>query len=62
MPNKTNKIKKLKTIRILDENDRIVETDMVGIPTVFQPGEWDIAEELENNEALREFLREGEEL
>lgn len=60
MPNESKKVKK--TIRILDENDRVVETSVGGVPTLFQPGDWDIAEELENNEALREFLKDGEDL
>ena len=30
----------------------------VGIPILFQPGDWDQQEELENNEALREHLRD----
>lgn len=37
------------------------ESEDVGVPTLFQPGEWDQAEELENNEALREHLREQQE-
>jgi len=38
----------------MDENDQIVEVAEVGIPGLFQPQQWDIEEEFQNNEALRE--------
>ena len=57
MQKKSPKVKKA-TLKVLDEQDRVIETDEVGIPTLFQPGEWDQQEELENNEALREHLRD----
>lgn len=58
MPNKKSKLKK--TVKIIDDQDRITETEEVGVPTLFQPGEWDIAEEMQNNEALREHLRDSQ--
>lgn len=45
-------------IKVLDVNDRIIEVEESGLPTLFQPHNWDIMEELENNEALREYRRE----
>ena len=42
------------TVKIMDENDQIVEVAEVGIPGLFQPQQWDIEEEFQNNEALRE--------
>lgn len=58
MPNKKSKLKK--TVKIIDDQDRITETEEVGVPTLFQPGDWDIAEEMQNNEALREHLRDSQ--
>ena len=49
---------KEKTVRVLDEFDKIIEVTEVGVLGLFQPGEWDINEELENNEALRDAQRE----
>ena len=46
-------------MKILDPEDRVVEVEEAGVPVLFQPGEWDMAEELENNEALREHQREN---
>lgn len=54
MQNKNTKVRK-PPAKVIDEQ---IETEGVGIPTLFQPGEWDQQEELENNEALREHLRD----
>jgi hypothetical protein len=51
---------KKRMVKVLDCNDGVIEVDEVGIPTLFQPNDWDIAEELENNEALREYQRDME--
>lgn len=55
----TNKNKNPLVATILDENDQIVTTEEVGVPTLFQPTDWDVAEELQNNEALLDFQREN---
>lgn len=47
-----------KTMRILDENDELKEVDEVGTPMLFSPQRWDLEEELQDNEALREHFRE----
>ena len=35
-----------------------VEIQEVGVPGLFQPQDWDVEEEMANNDALREFERE----
>jgi len=46
------------TARVLDENDQVIEVAEVGLPGLFQPQGCDIAEEMLNNEALREYQRD----
>ena len=36
------------------------EDEGVGVPGLFPVGQWDIDEELQGNEALREFQRENQ--
>lgn len=54
-PNKNNTVQ---TTRVIDENDQVVEVSDVGVPGLFAPQAWDIAEEMQNNEALREHRQE----
>ena len=57
MTQKKPKLKK-RTMRVLDDTaERCVEVSEGGVPGLFQPGEWDINEELQCNEALRERQR-----
>ena len=49
-------------MKVYDEEGHIIEVDEVGIPGLFPVTEQDIAEELQNNEALIEFQREQENL
>ncbi len=51
---------KVVTTRVVDENDQVVEVSDVGVPGLFPVHQWDIDEELQNNEALREYQREME--
>ena len=51
---------KRKTALILNENDQLVESEEVGIPTMFQPSDWDVEEEMQNNEAFRDFQKENQ--
>ena len=46
------------TILIRDGDGQITEVSDVGVPGLFPPGQWDIDEEFQNNEALRELRRE----
>lgn len=48
------------TARILDENDQVVEVTEVGVPGLFQPGEWDIQEEVRDMDSFREYQKEME--
>jgi hypothetical protein len=53
--------KKQQTIMVLNDQDELVETSDVGVPGLFTPGQWDIDEEFQNNEALREHRKEQSE-
>ena len=46
------------TARVVDENDQVVEVSEVGVPGLFPVQQWDIDEEFQNNEALRQYQRE----
>ncbi len=50
--------KKPKTVKVVDENDQVVEVTEVGVPGLFNPQECDIQEEINPsiNEAFREYL------
>ena len=52
--------KKIQTTKILNEHGQVVESKDVGVPGLFPVGQWDIDEEMANNEAWREHLREQE--
>ncbi len=52
--------KKVKTVKVLNEQNQVVEAEDVGVPGLFAPGQWDIDEEMMNNDALREYRREQE--
>ena len=49
--------KKNKPVVLPDEQD---ETQTKGVPGLFQPGEWDVAEEMSNNEALLDYRKENQ--
>jgi len=51
---------KKKTTKILNEHGQVVDSEDVGVPGLFPPGQWDIDEEMLNNDALREHRREQE--
>ena len=46
------------TILIRDGDGQITEVSDVGVPGLFPAQQWDIDEEFQNNEALRELRRE----
>lgn len=48
--------KKIKEVPATEQGENTSDT---GVPGLFQPQEWDIQEELQGNEALREFQRES---
>ena len=50
---------KVHTVRVMNENDQIVEVQDVGVMGLFQPQQCDIDEILENNEAYREHQRDS---
>lgn len=52
--------KKIQTTKILNDQGQVVDSEDVGVPGLFAPGQWDIDEEMLNNEALREHRREQE--
>lgn len=54
------KIEIVQTTKILDENDQVVEVSEIGVPGLFTVHSWDIEEELQNNEALRQYQQEKE--
>lgn len=41
-----------------NKNPKDIVDNEVDIPTLFEPQEWDIEEELDGNEALREYERD----
>jgi hypothetical protein len=49
--------KKIKTVA--PDEGQIMDADK-GVPGMFQPQEWDIAEEMQGNEALLEYRRESD--
>ena len=49
---------KVVTTRVVDENDQVIEVSEVGVPGLFPAHQWDIDEEMANNEALRDYQRE----
>jgi len=52
------KINSKNTCRIINDEGQVQEVSEVGVPGLFQPQACDIAEELHNNEALREYRQE----
>ena len=54
--------RKNKVVVVTSENGELMEENTVGIPGLFQPGQWDIDEEFGNNEALRQLRQEQAEL
>jgi len=51
---------KKKTTKILNDQGQVIDSEDVGVPGLFPPGQWDIDEEMLNNDALREHRREQE--
>lgn len=54
--------RKIQTRKVVNEDGIIVESEDVGVPGLFQPGQWDIDEEMQNNEALRQLRQEQYEM
>ena len=52
--------KKVQTTKIINDQGQVIDSEDVGIPGLFPVGQWDIDEEMLNNEALREHRREQE--
>lgn len=52
---------KEQVVSVMNELGEIQEVSEVGVPGLFSPQEWDIQEELANNEALRDYHREQQE-
>ena len=52
--------KKIQTTKILNDQGQVIDSEDVGIPGLFPVGQWDIDEEMANNDALREHRREQE--
>jgi len=44
-------------VKILDDEDNVIETSEVGLPGVIRPGILDIEEELSGMDSFREYLR-----
>lgn len=53
-------MEKKKTTKIFNDQGQVIDSEDVGVPGLFVPGQWDIDEEMMNNEALREHRREQE--
>jgi hypothetical protein len=55
--------KKIKhpTMKVINDNDEIVEVCEAGVPGLFQPQQCDIDDEIGNSEALREYRRDSNE-
>ena len=51
------KHKNKKMVKEMDDQDCMVDKPDAGVPGLFQPSEFDIAEELQGNEALWEHRR-----
>lgn len=45
-------------VKVLDDEDNIIETSEVGLPGVIRPGEWDLEEELSGMDSFREYCRD----
>jgi len=52
--------KKVQTTKIINDQGQVIDSEDVGIPGLFPVGQWDIDEEMLNNEAWREHRREQE--
>ena len=52
--------KKIQTTKILNDQGQVIDSEDVGIPGLVPVGQWDIDEEMANNDALREHRREQE--
>lgn len=52
--------KKIQTTKILNDQGQVIDSEDVGIPGLFPVGQWDIDEEMLNNDAWREHRREQE--
>ena len=55
------KIKAPETTRIINDEGQVQDVTEVGVPGLFPVQQWDIDEEMMNNEALREYQREQSE-
>jgi len=52
--------RKNQTVKVVNENDEVVEVAEVGIPGLFQPQQCDISEEMQGNEAFLQYARDRE--